>query len=264
MPGDRCLVRGIRKLPQGHVLTFDLDSSAIAVAPYWRLPTEPSTEAAAEEDLVNEADRLLADSVRLRLIADVPVGVMLSGGVDSSLVTAMAARVSSRPVKTFTITFPGHGAFDEAPYARAVANHFGTEHIELAAEPATVDLLPQLARQYDEPIADSSMVPTYLVSRLIRREATVALGGDGGDELFGGYPHHAWVQQQARMGGWVPRPARWAGYQAATRLMPVGATGRNYLLGLVAEPPWNMCSSTCCSTLMRGGACSRRSPRAAR
>jgi asparagine synthase (glutamine-hydrolysing) len=240
VPGDRCLVRGIRKLPQGHALTFDQASGAIAVAPYWKLPVEQSTEVATEEDLVEEMDRLLADSVRLRLIADVPVGVMLSGGVDSSLVTAMAARVSSRPVKTFTITFPGHGAFDEAPYARAVADHFGTEHIELAAEPATVDLLPQLARQYDEPIADSSMVPTYLVSRLIRREATVALGGDGGDELFGGYPHHSWVQQQARMGGWVPRPARWVGHQAATRLMPVGATGRNYLLGLVAQPPWNL------------------------
>jgi asparagine synthase (glutamine-hydrolysing) len=240
VPADRCLVRGVRKLPQGHVLTFDQSSGAIAVAPYWRLPVEQSTEVATEEDLVDEMDRLLADSVRLRLIADVPVGIMLSGGVDSSLVTAMAARVSSRPVKTFTITFPGHEAFDEAPYARAVANHLGTEHVELAAEPATVDLLPELARQYDEPIADSSMVPTYLVSRLIRREATVALGGDGGDELFGGYPHHSWVQQQARMGGWVPRPARWAGRQAATRLMPVGATGRNYLLGLVAEPPWNM------------------------
>jgi asparagine synthase (glutamine-hydrolysing) len=185
-------------------------------------------------------DRLLADSVRLRLIADVPVGVMLSGGIDSSLVTAMAARASSRPVKTFTISFPGYGAFDESPHARLVASHFATEHIELALEPATVDLLPALARQYDEPIADSSMVPTHLVSRLIRREATVALGGDGGDELFGGYPHHSWVQQQARMGGWMPRPARWAGHQAATRLMPVGARGRNYLLGLTAEPPWNM------------------------
>jgi asparagine synthase (glutamine-hydrolysing) len=185
-------------------------------------------------------DRLLADSVRLRLIADVPVGVLLSGGIDSSLVTAMAARVSSRRVKTFTISFPGYGAFDESPHARMVAEHFGTEHVELALEPATVDLLPALARQYDEPIADSSMVPTHLVSRLIRREATVALGGDGGDELFGGYPHHSWVQQQSRMGGWVPRPARWAGHQAATRLMPVGARGRNYLLGLTAEPPWNM------------------------
>ena len=240
VPGSRCLARGIQKLPQGHALTFDVRSGALEVRAYWILPTALSEEAVADEDLVDELDRLLADSVRLRMIADVPVGIMLSGGIDSSLVTAMAARVSSRRVKTFTISFPGHGAFDEAPYARAVARHFDTEHIELAAEPATVDLLPELARQYDEPIADSSMVPTYLVSRLIRREATVALGGDGGDELFGGYPHHSWVQQQARMGGWIPRPARWAGRTAAMRLMPVGTKGRNYLLGLTAEPPWNI------------------------
>ena len=176
--------------------TSTCDSGAARTWAYWTLPpSEPA--AATDEELLEELERLLADSVRLRLIADVPVGVMLSGGVDSSLVTAMAARVSSRRVKTFTISFPGHGAFDEAPYARAVARHFDTEHVELAAEPATVDLLPELARQYDEPIADSSMVPTYLVSKLIRREATVALGGDGGDELFGGYFQHSWVQQQA-------------------------------------------------------------------
>jgi len=240
VPGDRCMVQGIHKLPQGHALTFDLRSGAVSVRPYWSLPTEVSPVRMSEEDLIEEMDRLLADSVRLRMIADVPVGVMLSGGIDSSLVTAMAARASSRRIKTFTIAFPGHGAFDESPYARAVAEHFGTEHVELAGEPATVDLLPELARQYDEPIADSSMVPTYLVSRLIRREATVALGGDGGDELFGGYQHHSWVQQQARMGGWIPRPARWAGRTAATRLMPVGTKGRNYLLGLTAAPPWNI------------------------
>src|SRR4029078_6392576 len=135
-------------------------------------------------------------------------------------------------VKTFTVTFPGHGVFDEAPYARAVAQHFGTEHTELVAEPATVELLPALARKYDEPIADSSMIPTYLVSRLIRREATVALGGDGGDELFGGYWQHTWVQQQARMGGWIPRPAKRLARSALSRFVPVGTTGRNYLFGL--------------------------------
>ena len=240
VPGSRCLVQGLQKLPQGHALTFDVRSGTLEVRAYWTLPTALSEELVADEELVDEFDRLLADSVRLRMIADVPVGIMLSGGIDSSLVTAMAARVSSRRVKTFTISFPGHGAFDESPYARSVARHFDTEHVELAAEPATVDLLPELARQYDEPIADSSMVPTYLVSRLIRREATVALGGDGGDELFGGYPHHSWVQRQARMGGWIPRPARWAGRAAATRLMPVGTKGRNYLLGLTSEPPWNI------------------------
>src|SRR5262249_20399663 len=154
----------------------------------------------------------------LRLIADVPIGILLSGGVDSSLVTAMAARVSSRPVKTFTISFPGHGTFDEGPYARRVAEHFGTEHVELAAEPATVGLLPDLARHFDGAIGESAMVPTFLVSPLIRREATVALGGDGGDELFGGYFQHSWVQQQARIGGWIPRRAQRAASSVVRQL----------------------------------------------
>jgi asparagine synthase (glutamine-hydrolysing) len=239
VPGERCLLHGIHKLPQGHALTFDLSTGAIRRWPYWSLPLfSPST--ASDEELVGELERLLSDSVRLRLIADVPVGIMLSGGVDSSLVAAMAAGVSSRRIKTFTISFPGHGTFDEAPYARAVANHFGTEHVELEAEPASVDLLPELARQYDEPIADSSMVPTYLVSKLIRREATVALGGDGGDELFAGYFQHSWVQQQGRLGDWIPRPAQRAVRAAVAQLLPVGTKGRNYLLGLTASNPYNI------------------------
>ena len=239
VPGERCLLRGIRKLPQGHALTFDVSTGAVRVWPYWSLPASAASNA-SDEEMLSELERLLSDSVRLRLIADVPVGIMLSGGVDSSLVAALAARVSSRRIKTFTISFPGHGTFDETPYARAVARHFDTEHVELAADPATVDLLPELARQYDEPIADSSMVPTYLVSRLIRREATVALGGDGGDELFGGYYQHSWVQQQGRMGAWIPRPAQRAARALVSRLLPVGTKGRNYLLGLTAPNPYNI------------------------
>jgi asparagine synthase (glutamine-hydrolysing) len=239
VPGERCLLRGIRKLPQGHALTFDLTTGATRAWPYWSLPSS-SHSTASDEELLAELERLLSDSVRLRLIADVPVGIMLSGGIDSSLVAAMAVRVSSRRIKTFTISFPGHGTFDEAPYARAVAQHLDTDHVELAAEPATVDLLPELARQYDEPIADSSMVPTYLVSKLIRREATVALGGDGGDELFGGYFQHSWVQQQGRVGDWIPLPAKRVARAAVTRLLPVGTKGRNYVLGLTASHPFNI------------------------
>jgi asparagine synthase (glutamine-hydrolysing) len=178
---------------------------------------------------------LLLDSVRLRMIADVPIGILLSGGIDSSLVTAMAARVSSRPVKTFTISFPGHGPYDEGPYARLVARHFGTEHFELAAEPATVELLPQLARQYDEPMADSSMVPTYWVSRLIRQHATVALGGDGGDELFGGYSPYSWIQKQERLRRLIPRPVRRAARAVVASQFPLGFSGRNYLMGWVSD-----------------------------
>jgi asparagine synthase (glutamine-hydrolysing) len=243
VPGDGCILEGIRKLPQGHALTYDIDSGVTRVWQYWRLPAPlpaRAGDARQRDALTAELEALLHDSVRLRLIADVPVGIMLSGGLDSSLVTAAAARVASRPVKTFTVSFPGHGHFDESPHARIVARHFGTDHVELAAEPASVDLLPRLARQFDEPIADSSMVPTFLVSQMIRREATVALGGDGGDELFAGYPHYSWLLGHARMRRFLPAPLRRAGLQLTTRWMPVGMRGRNYLHGLLQEAPLDL------------------------
>jgi asparagine synthase (glutamine-hydrolysing) len=239
VPWDHCLLKGYRKLPQGHALTFDLRTGRHEVWPYWTLPKAAQGHARAEE-LEEELERLLLESVRLRLIADVPVGILLSGGVDSSLVTAMAARASSKPVKTFTIAFPGHRGFDEAPYARMVARHFGTEHTELAAEPATTDLLVRLARQYDEPSGDSSMLPTYLVSRLIRQHATVALGGDGGDELFAGYFHYDWLQRHDRVRAALPAALRRTIGAAAARLLPVGVRGRNYLIGVSRDVRWTI------------------------
>jgi asparagine synthase (glutamine-hydrolysing) len=239
VPWDRCLLAGFRKLPQGHALAFELDGRTTRTWSYWSLPDPAEAPSASPEELEAELERLLLDSVRLRLIADVPVGILLSGGIDSSLVTAMAARVSSKPVKTFNISFPGHRGFDEAPHARLVASHFETDHTELAAEPATVDLLPTLARQYDEPIGDSSMLPTYLVSRLIRQHATVALGGDGGDELFGGYFHYDWLERHERLRRALPEPFRRA-VGAAAAFVPVGVRGRNYLIGLSRDVRWTI------------------------
>jgi asparagine synthase (glutamine-hydrolysing) len=236
VPGSLCILKGVHKLPQGHAMTFDLDRDLVTTWAYWKLPDRRAGPDRHPTELVRELENLLLDSVRLRMISDVPIGIMLSGGIDSSLVTAMAARVSSRPVKTFTISFPGHGDFDEAPHARIVARHFGTEHLELAAEPATVDLLPELARQYDEPLGDSSMVPTYVLSRLIRRHATVALGGDGGDELFGGYLHYDWIERQQQVMRALPGPLRRAVGSAAT-ILPPGIRGRNYLIAAAGGVP---------------------------
>jgi asparagine synthase (glutamine-hydrolysing) len=230
VPGSRCILREFHKLPQGHAMRYDLKTDELVVWAYWTLPEPEGQPVTDPTELVSELERLLFDSVRLRMIADVPLGIMLSGGLDSSLVTAMAARVSSRPIKTFNISFPGHRE-DESRYARIVARHFGTEHVELAAEPATVDLLPELARQFDEPVADSSMVPTYVLSRLIRKEATVALGGDGGDELFGGYIHYDWILRNDRVGRLVPLPVRKLLGLAAEKLIPVGVRGRHYVIG---------------------------------
>ena len=231
VPGGRSILAGVAKLPAAHAMVYDCRTGHLRVWRYWDLPAPFTGPARSLDELADELDRLLADAVRRQLVADVPVGILLSGGLDSSLVTAMAARASTGPIKTFTVSFPGHGGYDEGPYARLVAQRFATEHHELVAEPATVELLPELARQYDEPIGDQSMVPTFLVSRLIRQSATVALGGDGGDELFGGYAAYSWALRQQRIRAYVPAPVRRTVSRGAAPL-PVGFRGRTYLLSL--------------------------------
>jgi len=237
VPGGRCLVENFKKLPPAHALVFDLKGGQSRLWRYWKLPELDSAAASGTEDdtaLLDEMEAILEDSVRRQLVADVPVGVLLSGGVDSSLVTAMAVRAASS-VKTFTIRFPGYRRYDETEHARLIARHFGTEHVELEAAESTVDLLPLLARQFDEPIVDSSMIPTYLVSRLVRGRCTVVLGGDGGDELFGGYEHYdrlLWMQKRL---GQVPRGLRLSVAKAAEIWLPVGFKGRSWLRGLGAD-----------------------------
>ncbi len=233
VPGERCMLQGVRKLPPAHALLFDLHSGQTQLWPYWQMPeANPAADNQADTaPLLNDLEALLEDAVRRQLVADVPVGILLSGGVDSSLITAMAVRAESK-VKTFTIRFPGYDRYDETEHARLIARHFGTEHVELAAAESSVDLLPLLARGFDEPMVDSSMIPTYLVSRLVREHCTVALGGDGGDELFAGYPHYnrlLWLQQTF---GAVPRRLRQAAAEATLALLPPGFRGRNWLQAL--------------------------------
>ena len=180
VPGQMCILDGLNKLPPAHALVYHLESGQVKTWRYWSLPEPLIGDPQATEELVDELERLLLESVKLRLVADVPVGVFLSGGIDSSLITALAARCSPTPVKTFTVVFPGHKTHDEGPHARCVADWFSTDHNELVAEPDTIDLLPKLAAIYDEPLSDSSMVPTYMVSRLARQQVTVSLSGDGG------------------------------------------------------------------------------------
>ena len=233
VPGELCMLEGYSKLPPAHALSFDLIQGRKEIWRYWSLP-ELSSEKIDEEVLCDDLEHLLEDAVGKQLVADVPVGVLLSGGVDSSIITALAVRHSVK-VRTFSVGFPGHGKLDETPHARLIANHFGTNHIELMAEPATADLVPLLARQFDEPMVDSSMIPTYLVSQLVRQHCTVALGGDGGDELFGGYTHYShllWLQEKLKsmprllgqMVGWVVK-----------QTVPTGVRGRNYVQALAVD-----------------------------
>ena len=232
VPGERCMLQGVKKLPPAHALVFDLDSGQSRLWRYWQLPELDGAQPGGPDAtaLQQELETLLEDAVRRQLVADVPVGVLLSGGVDSSLITAMAVRAAPK-VKTFTIRFPGYAAYDETEHARLIAQHFGTEHVELVAAESTAELMPLLARGFDEPMVDSSMIPTYLVSRLVREHCTVALGGDGGDELFAGYPHYnrlLWLQRRLRA---VPQSLRAAASRTAA-LLPVGFKGRNWLRGL--------------------------------
>ncbi|MCW1960389.1 MAG: asparagine synthase (glutamine-hydrolyzing) [Mycobacterium sp.] len=235
IPGDLCVLAGYNKLPPAHALSFDVRRGSVKVWRYWEVPEFDAGAPVDESALVDELDSLMEAAVARQLRADVPVGVLLSGGIDSSLVTAMAVRNSSQ-VRTFSIGFPGHGDLDETAHARLVANHFGTDHTELMMEPATADLIPELAVQFDEPIADLSMIPTYLVSRLVREQCTVALGGDGGDELFGGYSRYSrllWMQDRLLKG--IPVGGRKSLAWMAQHVLPVGFKGRNYLQALAVD-----------------------------
>lgn len=232
--GEQTMFADIQRLAPGSYLEVAVDGSHIVARRYWQLPTA-APHRAAPEDLVMRLESTLRQAVRRQLVADVPVGVLLSGGVDSSLVTALAAAESPHPVRTYTVRFPDAPRFDEGPFARHVATHFGTEHTELLADDADADMLHALAVQFDDPIADSSMVPTYLVSRAIRTHATVAIGGDGGDELFGGYLRYPALLRQEqwrqRMPGMLRRPFA----AALAAAWPASARGHGVLEAMTGD-----------------------------
>jgi asparagine synthase (glutamine-hydrolysing) len=212
VPSPRSIYRGINKLPPGTILEID-ERGECKIEAFWSLADvvregqqQPfvGTDAEAESELT----RLLGDAVERRMIADVPLGAFLSGGIDSSLVVALMQSKSNRPVRTFSIGFREQG-YDEAPHAAAVAKHLGTDHTEfyVTSEDAR-GVIPKLADMYDEPFADSSQIPTYLISELTRRKVTVALSGDGGDELFCGYNRYLQAALHRTWLATVPRPLR--------------------------------------------------------
>jgi asparagine synthase (glutamine-hydrolysing) len=227
IPAPYSIWQGVRKLPPGTVLTLRGPDDEAEPRAYWSAREVAERGMAApfagtEAEAADALEALLRDAVGLRMIADVPLGAFLSGGIDSSTVVALMQAQSARPVKTFSIGFQD-GGYDEARHAAAVAAHLGTEHTELYVTPEdALAVIPRLPSMYDEPFADSSQIPTFLVSQLARRHVTVALSGDGGDELFAGYNRHLWGKRVGRAVRRVPRPLRALGAGALTALSPRG------------------------------------------
>lgn len=225
VPAPFSIFQGIHKLPAGTWVEYDAKRFSLGQPQHYWLAVEAARSGRlvrAQSDaggVEEEAIRLLRQTIRGQSVADVPLGAFLSGGIDSTLITALLAEQSSRAISTFTIGFR-EGDYDEAPYARAVARHLGADHTELYVSPqearAVIPILPAL---YDEPFADSSQIPTYLVSKLARTQVTVALSGDGGDELFGGYNRYFWAPKLWHRVAMLPTGLR----QRVTRLIQTGS-----------------------------------------
>jgi asparagine synthase (glutamine-hydrolysing) len=259
VPAPRSIYRDAQKLPPGHMLTIEAGGEPV-IARYWDLREIAATGQRSAKNrpidnlaAIDELDNLLREAVKLRMIADVPLGAFLSGGIDSSTVVALMQAQSTRPVKTFTIGFHEAG-YNEAEHAKAVAAHLGTEHTELYVDANdALTLVPQIPDWYDEPFADPSQLPTYLVSQMTRRHVTVALSGDGGDELFAGYSRYAWANRLERWAAGAPVPLRHAAsamlravspgnWDSLSRLLPESRRPRQLghklhkLAGLLTQP----------------------------
>lgn len=222
VPGDCSIYEGVSKVPPGLILRFNANAQERAIR-YWSLAdivrkgiAEPIL---GSDDAQAELTSLLQDSVKRQMVSDVPLGGLLSGGIDSSLVVAMMQRASANPVETFTVGF-SEKEFDESVHAASIAGHLGTSHHEIHVSPEdAMAIIPDLPGIYDEPFADSSQIPTSLLSRIVRRNVTVALSGDGGDELFAGYRRYGQIQKVARILDTLPRSLT-RGLCRAVLLMP--------------------------------------------
>ena len=251
VPDPATAFKGVYKLPPGHTLTFK--DGLISARRYWDFDysgdldvggdtrVSPSSDSQTargagglrEEDYVERLRELIAESVRTRLESDVPLGAFLSGGIDSSVVVANMAREMGRPVKTFSIGFSESG-FDELRYARIAARRFGADHHEFVVTPDVCRLVEEVVWHHDEPFADVSSVPTYVVSKMAREHVTVALSGDGGDEVFGGYERYV-VDQRRRRYERIPAFLR-RGLLRASHALPRGAYGKRFLRSVALEP----------------------------
>jgi asparagine synthase (glutamine-hydrolysing) len=225
VPGERSILAGARQLLPGHLMQWRPDRP-LEIGAYWRPPLPVAAGGESTDDLVRELRRLLEKSVRSRLIADVPLGVFLSGGVDSSLIAALAAREASGPIKTFTVGYDV-GDVSETAEARATAAEIGAEHHELTLPLAEVAArVPAVLGSLDQPLADQSLPAFHAIAEFAREDVTVAVGGEGADELFGGYPRYRWLARGESIGRRLPAPLASLGAKALERALPAGRVGR--------------------------------------
>jgi asparagine synthase (glutamine-hydrolysing) len=236
VPGDLCIVSGVKKLPPAHAGIYDFENGEFKKWRYWQLPA-PNAWCAnnlTTQELAEQSWNLLTDSVKLRLRSDVPTGIFLSGGIDSSLITSAAVKASNHRIKTFTVSIPG-SSLDETKYAQLISKAFDTEHHVLPIDRPSLHHLDELKSFVDEPIADSSIIPSFMMSRMTRKHVTVALGGDGGDELYGGYQHYQNALRNQFYLGWLPISfCKFIAQIAST--LPAGSKGRNFISSLREGP----------------------------
>ncbi len=229
-PRQSSIFENINKLEPGFVLSYDLSNNSFEKKTYWSLKkklTVSSRKTANDEDyFVDKLEHLLEESISLQLEADVPVGVLLSGGLDSSLITSIASR--KKNLRTFTVKFSEHASFDESKHAELIAKEFNTNHTELEASSISPNIIEELVKYYDEPMLDSSMIPTFLLSKEVRKHCKVAIGGDGGDELFGGYKHYDRLIRLSRIANVIPLSSRKFIGEISQFILPIGFKGRNW------------------------------------
>lgn len=225
VPAPNSIYQGISKLPAAHILT--LHDGVLKTRRYWQLSFHKNGGKPSFKEATEHLNTLLADSVRMRLVSDVPLGILLSGGIDSSTVAAYATQFSTEKVKTFSIGF-NEDSFDESHFAREVAEYLGTEHYEdhLSVDTAA-DLISEIGQWLDEPMSDGSLIPTYLLSRFVRKHVTVALGGDGGDEIFAGYPMY-YGHKMARVYDSIPSFVRAGMIEPVVKSLPVSTKNLSF------------------------------------
>tara|TARA_B100001250_G_scaffold114528_1_gene96982 strand:- start:18766 stop:20616 length:1851 start_codon:yes stop_codon:yes gene_type:complete len=232
VPKNLTMLNGIQKLKPGHKAILDLNSLELKISRYWNLNKHisQSTKINSKEDnyYINKLEELLGNAVKSQLVADVPVGIMLSGGVDSSLIVATASKYFDK-LNTYTMTFPQMKKYDESKHAQLIAKKFKTNHVELSADEVEPEIFYKLVKYYDEPMVDSSMIPTFLLCKEVQKNCKVALGGDGADELFGGYSEYNRYKYLSYLQKFFPNPLRASLVNLALTILPKNIKGRKTL-----------------------------------